>query len=98
MTALWTLLYWVTFFYLITLIVRVVLSLLQSFSPQWAPQGLVLVVAEAVYSLTDPPIRALGRIIPPLRIGNIALDLAFLVVMLVTVFLNNTFQVLARTA
>jgi YggT family protein len=94
MGALWEVLYWVTFFYLITLIVRVVLSLLQSFSPQWAPQGPVLVVAEAVYSLTDPPVRALGRVIPPLRIGGIALDLAFLVVMLVTVFLNNTFAVL----
>ena len=92
MSALWTLLYWVTFFYLIVLIIRVVLSLLQSFSPQWAPQGPVLVLAEAVYSLTDPPIRALGRVIPPLRIGSVALDLAFLVVMLVTVFLNNIFQ------
>lgn len=95
MSVLWVLLYWVTFFYLITLIARVVLSLLQSFSPQWSPQGPVLVVAEAVYSLTDPPIRALGRVIPPLRIGNVALDLAFLVVMLVTVFLNSTFQALA---
>ena len=43
---------------------------------------MLLVVLEVVYSVTDPPIKALRRVIPPLRIGNIALDLSFLIVMI----------------
>ena len=68
--------YWLLF------IVRIVLDLLQAFARSWHPRGPVLLVAEAVYSLTDPPIRALRRIIPPLRIGNVQLDLAFLIVLI----------------
>ena len=41
----------------------------------------LLVVLEVVYSITDPPIKALRRVIPPLRIGSVALDLSFLIVM-----------------
>jgi YggT family protein len=40
------------------------------------------VLLEIVYSITDPPIRALRRVIPPLRIGSIALDLSFLIVII----------------
>ena len=32
--------------------------------------------------ITDPPIRALRRVIPPLRLGSVALDLSFLIVMI----------------
>ena len=42
----------------------------------------MLVVAEAVYTLTDPPLKALRRILPPLRIGGVALDLGFLVLVI----------------
>ena len=44
------------------------------------PRGVLLVVLEVVFSVTDPPIKALRRVIPPLRIGNFALDLSFLIV------------------
>ncbi|HEY5484846.1 MAG TPA: YggT family protein, partial [Propionibacteriaceae bacterium] len=45
----------------------------------WRPRGVVLIVAEAVYTITDPPLRALRRLIPPLTLGSIRLDLAFMV-------------------
>jgi YggT family protein len=52
----------------------------QVFARSWTPRGALLVCLEAVYSVTDPPIKALRRVIPPLRIGNFALDLSMLLV------------------
>ena len=66
------------FFFL--LIIRLVVGWIQVFARDWTPRGPVLVVLEVVYSITDPPINAVRRIIPPLRIGGIALDMGLLVV------------------
>ena len=62
--------------------VRFIVDWVQVFARSWSPRGLVLVVLEAVYSVTDPPIKALRRVIPPLRLGNFALDLSFIIVMI----------------
>ena len=62
--------------------VRFVIDWVQVFARSWTPRGAVLVVLEAVYSVTDPPIRALRRVVPPLRLGSIALDLSFLIVLI----------------
>ena len=62
--------------------VRFVVDWVQVFARSWTPTGLILVILEVVYSITDPPINALRRVIPPLRIGNFALDLSFLIVMI----------------
>lgn len=67
------------FLYFIVLLGRLILDWVQVFSREWRPKGPLLVVAEVVYTLTDPPLRALRKVIPPLRLGNIALDLGFLV-------------------
>lgn len=70
------------FLYFIVLLGRLVFDWIQVFSRDWQPRGVLLVLAEGVYSLTDPPLRALRKVIPPLRIGGVALDLAFLVLIL----------------
>jgi len=62
--------------------IRFIIDWVQVFARSWSPRGLVLVVLEVVYSATDPPIKALRRVIPPLRIGNFALDLSFIIVMI----------------
>lgn len=62
--------------------VRFVVDWVQVFSRSWSPRGALLVALEIVYSSTDPPIKALRRVIPPLRIGRISLDLSFLIVMI----------------
>ncbi|GEP32912.1 YggT family protein [Nocardioides szechwanensis] len=62
--------------------VRFIVDWVQVFARSWSPRGVVLVVLEAVYSVTDPPIKALRRVIPPLRLGNFALDLSFIIVMI----------------
>jgi len=62
--------------------IRFVVDWVQVFARNWAPTGFLLVVLEVVYSATDPPIKALRRVIPPLRIGTVAIDLSFIIVML----------------
>ena len=61
--------------------VRFVVDWVQVFARSWAPRGALLVSLEGVYSATDPPIKALRRVIPPLRLGSISLDLSFLIVL-----------------
>jgi YggT family protein len=73
--------------YLIVLLARVVVDWIQVFAREWRPSGPLLVVVEGVYTLTDPPIRALRRIIPPLRLGSVALDLSFIVLLVGISFL-----------
>ena len=65
--------------YIVVLLGRLVLDWVQVFSRDWRPTGVVLVLAEGVYSLTDPPLRALRRVIKPVRLGQVQLDLAFIV-------------------
>jgi YggT family protein len=67
--------------------IRFVVDWVQIFARSWTPTGFLLVVLEIVYSATDPPIKALRRVIPPLRIGTIAIDLSFIIVMIVAYLL-----------
>lgn len=67
--------------------VRFIVDWVQVFARSWSPRGALLVILEVVYSVTDPPIKALRRVIPPLRIGHFALDLSFLIVMVATYLL-----------
>jgi YggT family protein len=71
--------------YLLLLIGRLIFSWIQQFSRSWTPTGIVLVIAEAVYTATDPPLRLLRRYIPALRIGSVALDLSFMLLFLVII-------------
>jgi YggT family protein len=69
--------------------VRFVVDWVQVFARSWVPRGVILVLLEGVYSATDPPIRALRRVVPPLRLGAVALDLSFLIVIVVAYLLLN---------
>ena len=69
--------------YLVLLIARMILSWIQVYARSWSPSGILLVVAEGVYSATDPPLRFLRRYIPTVRLGSVALDLSFMLLFLV---------------
>ncbi|MDP2014916.1 MAG: YggT family protein [Actinomycetota bacterium] len=73
----------ILFLYQLVLFARIILDLLQIFARSWKPRGPILVIAEGVYSLTDPPLRLLRRFIPPLRLGGVALDFSFLLLLIV---------------
>lgn len=74
--------------YFYILIGRLIFEWIQVFARDWRPTGPILVVAEVIYSLTDPPLKAIRRVIPPLRLGGVAIDLAFLVLILVVSILR----------
>lgn len=73
--------YVVLLVYFFALWARFILDLVQAFNASWRPHGPVLVVAETAYTVTDPPIKAVRRVLPPLRVGAFALDFGFTVVM-----------------
>jgi len=68
--------------YFLILLARLVFDYVQLFARSWQPRGVVLIIAEAIYTVTDPPLKFLRRFIPPLRLGQVSLDLSFLVLVL----------------
>lgn len=76
-------LYAVLWIYFLILIFRLVMDIVLQFARDYRPRGPMLVLVEIAYTLTDPPLRLIRRLIPPLRLGGIALDLAFLVLLIV---------------
>jgi YggT family protein len=87
--------YYLLLIYFFVLWARLVLDLVRMFNRSWRPAGGLLVVAEVVFTVTDPPIRAVRRVLPPVRMGSVALDFAFTVVMLVVIILMSVFGRLA---
>jgi len=80
---------YVLWIYLLILIGRMIFTWIQTFSRSWTPTGVVLVIAETVFTLTDPPLRFLRRYIRPLRIGSVALDLSFMVLFFAVLIMVN---------
>ena len=91
MRIFFSVLYVVTLVYLLVLTVRLVLDWVQFFARQWRPKGPVLVVAEIAYSLTDRPLKALRRVLPPVGFGQVRFDLAFMVLYFGCVVLLSVF-------
>lgn len=89
MQGLFALLAWLLNIYMFVLIARLVIDWIQLLARDWRPKGVVLAICEGVYTVTDPPLRALRKVIPPLRLGSVALDLSFLVLIVAISFLVN---------
>ena len=82
----------VVYLFFAALICRLILDWIQVLAREWRPSGPVLVLAEAIYTVTDPPLKFLRRLIPPLSLGTVRLDLAFLVLMLAVSFTLSFLQ------
>ena len=65
--------------FLLALLARLILDYVRMFSRNWRPKGIVLLLVELVYSITDKPMRFVARYVPPLRLGTVSLDLSFIV-------------------
>ena len=75
--------YLLLFVFLYTLFARFVMSLVMSFGRRWRPGKGAAAALEVVWSVTDPPLKALRRVIPPLRLGTVSVDLASLVLLVI---------------
>ncbi len=69
---------YVLYAFLMLLFARMILSWVPVLVRDWEPHGPVLVAAEIVYSVTDPPLRMVRKVLRPVRVGNLMLDLAFI--------------------
>jgi YggT family protein len=80
-------LYYILFAFWLLLTARVVAELVRAFAREWRPAGGVAVTLESIYTVTDPPVRLVRRIIPMVRIGGVGLDVSIMVLLLVVFIL-----------
>ncbi|MCW2699473.1 MAG: hypothetical protein JWQ45_1008 [Blastococcus sp.] len=84
--------------FLVLLFARFVVDWVMVLARSWRPSGLVAAGLEVVYSTTDPPLKAVRKVIPPLNLGSIRLDLGFMVLLIAVVLLRSLTTRLAITA
>jgi YggT family protein len=82
-------LYFALLVFLILLIFRLVMEYVFMFARSYRPAGVVAIALELCYTVTDPPLKALRRVIPPLRVGRVSLDLSFIVLFIAVQILMN---------
>ena len=72
---------WIVFalnVFLLALFARLILDYVRMFRPDWRPRGILMPLAEIIYTLTDRPLSFVRRFVPPIRLGPVALDLSFI--------------------
>jgi YggT family protein len=91
----WNIVSSVLLVFLVLLFARFVVDWVMVLARSWRPHGLVAAGLEVVYSTTDPPLKALRKVIPPLNLGSVRLDLGFMVLLIAVIVLRNIAQNLA---
>ena len=83
MSAIASVVYFALLIFLLFLIFRLIMEYVFLLARSYQPTGVVAIALELAYSITDPPLKALKRVLPPLRIGQVTLDLGFIVLFIV---------------
>ena len=82
-------LYYLLPVFLVMLFLRLIFEYVFLLARNFRPSGLLVLLLELIYTVTDPPLKALRRVLPPLRIGGVSLDLAFLVLFILVTILRG---------
>ncbi|MGY1697286.1 YggT family protein [Geodermatophilus saharensis] len=98
MALFWQIVSSILLVFLILLFARFVVDWVMVLARSWRPSGFVAAGLEVVYATTDPPLKAIRKVIPPLNLGSIRLDLAFMVLLIAVYILRNITTGLALTA
>jgi YggT family protein len=88
-STVWQVIYLLLHVFLLLLLGRLVVDWVRMFAQRWQPARGAAVALELIYSATDPPLKALRRLIPPLRIGGISLDLGFILLLVIVYVLMS---------
>ncbi|EFV91429.1 MULTISPECIES: YggT family protein [Dietzia] len=88
MTLILLVLYYVIEVFWFLLLGRIVVEMIASFSRSWTPKGVLAVVLEWLFTITDPPVKALRKVIKPVRLGQVSLDLSVLVLFIILMVLR----------
>jgi YggT family protein len=89
MTLLWGVIGYALYIYILLILARLVVDWTRQFARKWRPVGAAAVGLEMVYVATDPPIRLLRRLVPPLQLGTVSLDLSVIILLIVVVVLQQ---------
>jgi YggT family protein len=89
-------LYVLIYLFLLMLFARFVMSWVLAYGRRWQPGRGAAAALESVWTVTDPPLKALRRVIPPLRIGSVSIDLAAMVLLVMLYVLFAVVQSLIR--
>jgi YggT family protein len=89
MALLWGVVGYVLYIYILLILARLVLDWTRQFARSWRPAGAAAIGFELVYSLTDPPIKLLRRLVPPLQLGTVSLDLSVIILLIVLIALRQ---------
>ena len=89
MSRIGNILYWALQFYFYALLARFIVDLVMSVKPAWRPPTAIMPIIDFAYTITDPPLKFVRRFVPPLRLGPIALDLAWTIVVIGVLFLQG---------
>ena len=81
--------YWLLQAYFFALIGRFIFDLILSVNRGWRPRGFTVAVVESIYTITDPPLKLVRKVLPPLRLGVMQIDFGWTVVFFAVVFLQN---------
>jgi YggT family protein len=79
MALFWSVVAFVLYVYLLLILARIVIDVTRQFARSWRPVGVTAVGLELVYASTDPPVKLLRRLIPPVRLGSLSLDLSIMI-------------------
>jgi YggT family protein len=60
--------------FIVVMFVRLVFDYVQIFAREWRPRSAALVALETCYTITDPPLKFVHRMLPPLRVGAFSAD------------------------
>ena len=81
-------------FFKLALFARTIIDYARMFAKNWRPNSFLLAIFEIIYSITDPPMKYVQRFVPPLRLGGIALDLSFIVLLIAVNLLQGVIRAL----
>jgi len=87
--VIWGVLYFLLLIFWLLLLARLVVELVRTFAQQWRPTGVTVIILEVIFTSTDPPIKALRRVLPPIPLGPVRLDLSLMIVMIVVIIAMN---------
>jgi YggT family protein len=89
MSLIGTILYWALQIYFYAMLARFIADLVVSVNRAWRPPGLLLPILDFAYTITDPPLKFVRKFVPPLRLGPVAIDLAWTIVLVAVLFLQG---------
>ncbi len=82
MTLFWAVIAYALYVYVLVVLARFVVEATRQFARSWRPAGVAAIGVELVYVATDPPLKLLRRLIPPVQLGAVSLDLSIIILLL----------------